>query len=60
MVRQVRVNVKSVVNTSGIRREKRDGRDYIIVPERDDARFDIVMNRVRYPAAEIEKAYRKS
>lgn len=57
MVRQVRVNVKSVVNTSGIRREKRDGRDYIIVPSATMP-DDIVMNRVRYPAAEIEKAYR--
>lgn len=57
MTKQVRVNVKSVVNTSGIRREKRDGRDYIIVPS-VTMPDDIVMNRVRYPAAEIEKAYR--
>lgn len=56
MTKRVRVNVKTQINTSGIRREKRDGRDYIIVPSATMP-DDIVMNRVRYPAAEIEKAF---
>jgi hypothetical protein len=57
MAKQTRVNVKSAVNSALIRRERRNGRDVIIVPSAT-LPDDIVMNRVRYPGAEIEKSYR--
>ena len=57
---QVRVNVSTIVNASKIRREKRNGRDVIIVPSATMP-DNIVMNGsggpILYPAAEIEKAY---
>jgi hypothetical protein len=53
---QVRVNVSTLVNASKIRREKRDGRDVIIVPSAT-LPDDVVMNRVRYPADAIEASY---
>lgn len=52
----VRINVRSAINSSGIRRERRDGRDYIIVPSATMP-DGIVMNRTRYPANEIAKAF---
>lgn len=58
---QVRVNVSTLVNSSKIRREKRDGRDVIIVPSATMP-DDIVMNgsggAIKYPAEEIAKAYK--
>lgn len=56
MTKQVRINVRSAINSSGIRRERRDGRDYIIVPSATMP-DGIVMNRTRYPANEIAKAF---
>lgn len=56
MSRQVRVNVRHAIDNSAIRRERRDGRDYIIVPSATMP-DGIVMNRVRYPADEIAKAF---
>lgn len=53
----VRVNVKTAVNTAKIRREKRNGRDIIIVPSAT-LPDDVVMNNIKYPADEIEKSYR--
>lgn len=53
---EVRVNVRTTVNYASIRRERRNGRDYIIVPSAT-LPDNIVMNRVRYPADEIEKGY---
>lgn len=59
-MKQVRVNVSTIVNASKIRREKRNGRDVIIVPSATMP-DDIIMNGsggpILYPAAEIEKAY---
>jgi len=52
----VRINVRNAINSSGIRRERRDGRDYIIVPSATMP-DGIVMNRTRYPANEIAKAF---
>jgi hypothetical protein len=61
MSKQVRVNVSTVVNASAIRREKRNGRDVVIVPSAT-LPDDIIMNgsggRILYPAAEIEKSYK--
>lgn len=54
---QVRVNVRCSVNASKIRKEKRDGRDVIVVPSYT-LPDDIVMNGVKYPAEEIEKGYK--
>ena len=56
MSKQVRVNVRSIINSATIRRERRDGRDYIIVPSATMP-DGIVMNRVRYSADEIAKAF---
>lgn len=52
----VRVNIRAAVNHASIRRERRNGRDYIIVPSATMP-DNIVMNRVRYPADEIAKGY---
>lgn len=54
---QVRVNVRTVANMAAIRREKRNGRDVVIVPSATMP-DDIVMNGIRYPAAEIAKSYK--
>lgn len=60
MTKQVRVNVATLVNASKIRREKRDGRDVIIVPSAT-LPDNVVMNgsggRIRYPAAVIAESY---
>lgn len=53
----VRVNIKSAVNTKAIRREKRNGKDYIIVPSAT-LPDDVVMNGIKYPADEIEKGFK--
>lgn len=61
---QVRINVRTLVNASKIRRETRDGREVIIVPSAT-LPDNVVMKgaggpgeAVMYPADEIEKAYR--
>lgn len=56
MSKQARINVRTAVNASKIRRERRDGRDVIIVPSATMP-DGVVMNRVRYPAAAIEKGF---
>lgn len=53
---QVRVNLRTRVSNSKIRREKRNGRDVIIVPSAT-LPFDIVMNRVMYPGDVIESGH---
>lgn len=52
----VRVNVRSVANTKKVRREKRNGRDVIIVPSATMP-DDVVMNEIQYPAKEIAKSF---
>lgn len=58
----VRINVLSVVNKAKIRKEKRNGRDVVVVPSATMP-DDIVMNgsqgRVLYPADEIAKTFRQ-
>lgn len=56
-MKHVRVNVRSTMNTSMVRREKRNGRDVVIVPSAT-LPDDIVMNTIMYPADEIEGSYR--
>lgn len=54
---QVRVNIRTLANSAKIRREKRNGRDVIIVPSAT-LPDDVVMNDILYPAAEIAKSYK--
>lgn len=60
MTKQIRLNVATLVNASKIRREKRDGRDVIIVPSAT-LPDNVVMNgsggRIRYPASVIAESY---
>jgi hypothetical protein len=56
MPQNVRVNIKTAVNSKLIRREKRNGKDYIIVPSAT-LPDDVVMNGIKYPADEIAKGY---
>ena len=57
MSKTVRVNVRSVMNTRAVRKEKRNGRDVVIVPSAT-LPDDIIMNGIKYPAAEIAKSYK--
>ncbi|GAA5540442.1 hypothetical protein [Brucella sp. NBRC 113783] len=55
-MKTVRVNIRSLANAGAIRREKRNGRDVVIVPSAT-LPDDIVMNDIMYPADEIEKSF---
>lgn len=57
MTKQVRVNVSTIVNASKIRREKRNGRDVIIVPSAT-LPDNVVMNGIRYPAGVIAESFK--
>lgn len=57
MTKRVRVNIRSLANTTAVRREKRNGRDVVIVPSAT-LPDDVVMNGIMYPANEIEKSYK--
>lgn len=54
---QIRVNIRTLANTAAIKREKRNGRDVIIVPSAT-LPDDVVMNDILYPAAEIAKSFK--
>lgn len=56
MSKPVRVNIRAVANIAAIRKEKRNGRDVIIVPSAT-LPDDIVMNEIAYPADEIAKSF---
>jgi hypothetical protein len=56
MDKQVRVNIRSVANAAKVRKEKRNGRDVVIVPAAT-LPDNVVMNGILYPAEEIEKAF---
>ncbi|SOC45753.1 hypothetical protein SAMN05892877_117142 [Rhizobium subbaraonis] len=53
---QVRVNVRTLANVKAARKEKRNGRDVMIVPSAT-LPDNVVMNGIMYPAEEIEKGY---
>lgn len=53
---QTRINVRSIANTRAARNEVRNGRQVIIVPSAT-LPDDIVMNRIKYPADEIERSF---
>lgn len=57
MNKQVRVNIRTLVNSSAIRRETRDGREHIIVPSAT-LPDGVVMNKIRYPAEAIEASFK--
>lgn len=57
MSKQARINVSTLVNASKIRREKRDGRDVIIVPSAT-LPDNVVMNKIRYPADVIAASFK--
>lgn len=61
MSKTIRVNVTSVANAKAVRKEKRNGRDVIIVPSAT-LPDDIVMNGslgpILYPADEIKKSFK--
>lgn len=54
---QVRINVRCAVNKAKVSREKRDGRDVIVVPSYTMP-DNVVMNGILYPAEEIAKSYK--
>lgn len=56
MIRKVRANIKSLVVNEAIRREQRNGREVIIIPSAT-LPDDIIMQRILYPAGEIEASY---
>lgn len=55
-LKATRVNVTRVLNTKAAKKEKRNGRDVIVVPSATMP-DNIIMNRVKYPADEIKKSY---
>lgn len=57
MSKEVRVNVRTLVNASKIRRENRNGREVVIVPSATLV-DNIVMNGIRYPPKAIDEAYK--
>lgn len=56
MTKKIRVNVRSLANVAAVRKEKRNGRDVVIVPSAT-LPDDIVMNGIKYPADEIAKSF---
>lgn len=53
---QVRVNIRTLANAKAVRKEKRNGRDVVIVPSATMP-DNVVMNGIMYPADEIEKSF---
>lgn len=56
MNKQVRVNIRSLVNSAGIKRETRNGKDVIVVPSRT-LPDGVIMNNIMYPADEIATSF---
>ena len=57
MNKQVRVNVRTVVNAAKIRTEKRNGRDVMVIPSAT-LPDGVVMNGIRYGADAINASYK--
>lgn len=55
-MKKVLANIRVSADMGGIRREKRNGRDKIIVPSAT-LPDDVIMNGIKYPADEIEKSF---
>ena len=56
MGKHVRVNIRTMANMASIRKERRNGRDKIVV-QSATLPDGIVMNGISYPAEEIEKGF---
>lgn len=56
-MKRARVNIASVANAAKARKEKRHGREYMIVPSAT-LPDGVVMNEIMYPAEEIEVSYK--
>lgn len=54
---KIQVNVTTKVVNSKIRKEVRNGREVIVIPSAT-LPDNVVMNKIRYPAEEIEKSYK--
>ena len=54
---RARVNIRTLVNSGSIRKERRHGRDKIIVPS-VTMPDDIIMNGLKYPADEIANSFK--
>ena len=57
MSKNFRANIKTTVDNKKVREEERDGRKVIIVPSAT-LPDDVVMNRIKYPAAAIAKSFK--
>ena len=55
-LKTTRVNVTRLLNTKAAKKEKRNGRDVLVIPSATMP-DDIIMNGIKYPAAEIKKSY---
>lgn len=55
--KQVRVNIRTVVNAAKIRTEKRNGREVMVIPSATTP-DGVVMNGIRYGAAAIAASYK--
>lgn len=56
-MKHTRVNITRVLNTKAAKKEKRNGRDVIIVPSAT-LPDDVIMNRIKYPKDEIKKSFK--
>ena len=56
MTKTIRVNIRALANAKAARKEKRNGRDVMVVPSAT-LPDNIVMNGILYPADEIEKSF---
>lgn len=56
-MRQVRINIRTLVNAAAIRTETRNGREVIVVPSAT-LPDNVIMNGIRYPAKAIEASYK--
>lgn len=57
MSHKARINISVLANVAEIRKEKRNGRDVIIVPSAT-LPDDVVMNRIKYPADVIARTFK--
>lgn len=55
-LKATRVNITRITNTKNVKREKRNGREVIVVPSATMP-DDIILNRIKYPSKEIERSY---
>lgn len=57
MTTKARINIQVVANTAAARKEKRNGRDVMVVPSAT-LPDDVIMNRIKYPKDVIARTYK--